>query len=523
VEIEDWPSLPYRAVMVDMSHGPIVREEEVKRELDWVSRWKGNQYFFYTEASLQLDGYPLIRPGGQFTKDEVRRIIAHAKERHIDVVPNFDLFGHMHDLLRIEKYADLGHSPHGPELNPHDPRVKALLNDWIDQFCGVFTSPFVNIGFDETWQIERLARKLAVTPASLFLEQMNTVAGRFIQHGKTVLFWADQPIKYPEILDKLPKGAVPVVWTVEEGQGIKGRSIAPSLAHKLPHYLQRNADDWQNLTIDYMRTWKGIGECVALGRESGAEGMITAMWLDSSQHLERISLAAYAFGLSASWQSGPMDVPGFLDTYASVLYRPDVAREVASGMREMTQADVLIRNFTRGSLYEGVWFNPFSPQWMSRSRKHMKDLHQARMLAEGAEEHFYRALRAGADPYTLKSLLFGARWLDYAAARYQTPVEIEDLWNLLGPRIRDKDYWPYWTSEVTTQDHSRIVDMMDECTELREQFKTLWLEEYTPYRLGSTLGRWDAEYELWRAMQQKLQLFSPRPNEDKPSFQSVIK
>jgi hypothetical protein len=48
---------------------------------------------------------------------------------------------------------------------------------------------------------------------------------------------------------------------------------------------------------------------------------------------------------------------------------------------------------------------------------------------------------------------------------------------------------------------------MDRITDLRPAYRAAWLQEYTPYRLGSALGRWDAEYQYWRGVQQKLQEF----------------
>ena len=50
-----------------------------------LARWKGNQYYFYSEASIALDGYPLLNPQGRFTKDSVRRIIAYGRERHVEL------------------------------------------------------------------------------------------------------------------------------------------------------------------------------------------------------------------------------------------------------------------------------------------------------------------------------------------------------------------------------------------------------------------------------------------------------
>ncbi len=54
VEIEDWPSLAYRGVMMDLSHGPLPTEDEIKRQIDFLARWKGNQYYFYSELSIEL-------------------------------------------------------------------------------------------------------------------------------------------------------------------------------------------------------------------------------------------------------------------------------------------------------------------------------------------------------------------------------------------------------------------------------------------------------------------------------------
>jgi hypothetical protein len=58
VEIRDWPSLAYRGTMVDMSHGPLPKEDEIKRQLDFLARWKANQYYLYSEASIELKGIP---------------------------------------------------------------------------------------------------------------------------------------------------------------------------------------------------------------------------------------------------------------------------------------------------------------------------------------------------------------------------------------------------------------------------------------------------------------------------------
>jgi N-acetyl-beta-hexosaminidase len=112
-EIRDWPALAYRGAMVDMSHGPLPTVEEVERQIDLLSRYKANQYYLYSEASIELKGYPLLNPTGRFSQDEIRRIVGYGRERHIDVIPCLELYGHLHDLFRVEKYSGLSDLPHG--------------------------------------------------------------------------------------------------------------------------------------------------------------------------------------------------------------------------------------------------------------------------------------------------------------------------------------------------------------------------------------------------------------------------
>ena len=47
-------------------------------------------------------------------------------------------------------------------------------------------------------------------------------------------------------------------------------------------------------------------------------------------------------------------------------------------------------------------------------------------------------------------------------------------------------------------------DLLDGITELRRIYRANWLAEHTPYRLGTALRRWDAEFEYWRQLQLRI-------------------
>ena len=63
---------------------------------------------------------------------------------------------------------------------------------------------------------------------------------------------------------------------------------------------------------------------------------------------------------------------------------------------------------------------------------------------------------------------------------------------------------------------------MDAITSLKEDYEQAWKQEWTNYRLGSALGRWDAEYEYWRSFQANMHDVTDRlkPGNPMPALES---
>jgi hypothetical protein len=511
VEIHDWPSVELRGTMVDISHGPLPTEKEIERQIDFLARWKENQYFLYTEDSIEMKGYPLLDPDGRLSQNEVRRIVAYGRQRHIDVIPNLDLYGHQHDLFRIEKYSGLSDEPHGTEFDPRNPKVMPLLTDWVNQFADLFPSPFVSIGFDETFQIEQATKAsgAAAAPAGLFVKQLTDVTRLFQNRGKHVMAYDDIMVKFPQIIPKLPPGLIAVAWYYTSEDPTYKRWLGPLIANHIPHVVQPGVMSYDNIAPDYNTTFENIDTFLAAGRHSGALGLINSVWADDAQLLFRMSLPGMAYGAAAPWQSEPMDRANFFSDYANVMYPSAIAPDIASALSNMSDAETdLQKVLGNEQTMFALWEDPFYPPHYKVLAAHQSDLRETRLHAEEAETSLFRAGSLGADPATVNSLMIGSELLDYAAQKFQTPVEMSELWSKLGPRRPDSEgWWNNWGSQITYQDHSRVVDLMDRITDLRPAYRAAWLQEYTPYRLGSALGRWDAEYQYWRGVQQKLQEF----------------
>lgn len=108
------------------------------------------------------DGIPY---GGYYTQAELREVVAYAAARHITIVPEIDMPGHM--LAALAAYPELGCTG-GPYRVGHywgvykdvlcvgNPRVYEFVQDVLTEVMDIFPSKVIHIGGDETpsekWQ-----------------------------------------------------------------------------------------------------------------------------------------------------------------------------------------------------------------------------------------------------------------------------------------------------------------------------------------------------------------------------------
>jgi hexosaminidase len=515
-EVEDWPSLAYRSFMMDMSHAQLPRIDELKRQIDFLSRWKANQYLFYSEASIELDGYPLLMANARFTKAQVKEVIEYAKARHVDVVPNMELYGHLHDLFRLEHYADLSVIPHGGEFQPKDPRVKPLLEDWIGQISAVFSSPFFHIGFDETWLLEVEAKKLNKPPEELYLEMLKQTTDIVEKNGKRPLVWADMLQKFPSIVPKVSPKMIAVPWhyfPLSEAEYDK--LLSPFSKAGVSTIVQGASLNWDWLVPDFEISFKNTDLLIAAGRKYNTMGYITSGWTDDTQTLMRLAFPDLAYGAAASWQSVPVDHQTFFRDLTHAQYPAGLAIHMEKAYQSLMEAENTLVNMV-GSTDPAFWANPFTKDNLKMISENKENLRKGRLLAEEAQMQLLEAMKYGTDTSTLFILYTGARLLDYLAMKYLYAGEIEDFWNQVKESENKSKVLGSMYSEISSKYHTRTSDMLDAISEAKELFQKAWLYEYTPFRLGVALGKYDAEFQFWLRLKQRLETFNQYYKEGDP-------
>ena len=516
-EIDDYPIMAYRGVMVDLSHGGLLTENEIKNQIDFLARWKMNQYYFYNEVSIEMKGYPLINYNACYSQDQIKRIIAYARQKHIDVIPFVNFYGHLHELIRLEKYAALGIGKYGHDLDPRDPGVQALLKDWIKQYAEIFPSPFIHIGFDETWETERLKTEdPSIRPAELYLAQLDFVTKTLKGYGKKVMLWTDISNNYPDIISQFPKDLIPVLWEYSDNPESVNKWLTPVKKEKLPFFVQSAVDSWGNVypAADY--TFENIDICLKTCRDEKAIGYITSVWTDAVQPLLRNTWLFMAYGSAGAWQKEPIDRKSFTDNYCRLMYR-GISGLMSDAFKKMSESeDFLARCLGRHTLSE-MWENPFSSYHLKNTDLHLEDYKSARIAAETAQEKLFEALNYGSEDSTfIKTMLLNCRQLDYTATRFLWAKSIVDRWNWIYDLKSKgkKDYVMFYDINYST--HGLIADMMDYCTEIKEEYRKGWLSENMSYRMGTITGRFDSEYLIWRNLYLKIAEYNNHKEEKTP-------
>lgn len=526
VTIRDWPTMARRGFMMDLSHGQILKVEEIERQLDLLARYKANQYFFYSEASIEWKGYELVNPDGRYTRAQVQQVIDYARQRHIEVVPCLELYGHLHDLFRVERFADLGLPRYGGEFDPRNPRVLAIIDDILDQAARLFPSPWCHVGFDEPWALGKIGVTPGQDPYRAFLDVLRHAANRAQKNGKQLLFWADihsgsdTLSNHPELIDALPEGAIAVPW-VYDAKADYTDYVQPLAKTNKPFVVAPAVWNWNEVFPDYHHSFVNINGLVATGRKHQALGMLNTGWADSGQTLYRLSWPGLAFGAAAAWQSGPVNTNQFFRAYASQVYPASVAEDIAVALEELSGVEEAFRRILQRSTQNGFWDDPLEPRRLARLEQRQTECREARLLAESAMERLLRAQSLAPSDPTIPTLLLAARSFDYLGMKCLYAVEWNGYFRELRANPTPKLIDFYLGMQMNAMDHGMMADLVDTVTNLRDRYREAWLMESTSYRLGSALARWDAECDLWRSTWSRVESFlRHRPKADEfPSIE----
>lgn len=262
--IEDAPAFEWRGYMLDVSRH-FFEVDQVKEVLDFMAELKLNRFHWHLADDqgwrVEIKSYPKLteigawrmdykntdetksdwwgRPvqkegekptyGGFYTQEQIKEIIAYAKERYIEVVPEIDMPGHAQ--ATIAAYPELGcvnahefvatggvfkNNTYNPGKEETFQFIERMLNEVMD----LFPFDYIHIGGDECnksqWKIDPHAQRRMKEEGLKTEEELQSY---FIKRVEKIINARDKiMIGWDEILEGgLAPNAVVMSWRGESG------------------------------------------------------------------------------------------------------------------------------------------------------------------------------------------------------------------------------------------------------------------------------------------------------------------
>jgi hexosaminidase len=317
LDITDDPDIQNRGILIDISRDKIPKIETIYKIIDMMADMKLNQLQLYIEGfSFAYPSFPDVwKNGTPITSKELKLIGAYCTERFIDFVPNQNSYGHMDAWMNRPEFKKYAECPDGyineagVHANPGtlgltDPEAVKFLDKLYQDFLPNFSSEYVNIGGDETYEVG-LGKGAAIKEKSgaegAYLAGLLNVYNLAKTYNKKIMFWGDIVMKYPELVSKLPKDIIPMEWGYEWDSSFKEDTKKFSEAG-LKYYVCPGTSSWNSILGRTDNMLANIYNAVSNGLANGAAGVLTCDWGDGGtwQYLP-ISYAGYSYTAAVSW------------------------------------------------------------------------------------------------------------------------------------------------------------------------------------------------------------------------------
>ena len=116
LRISDWPDYLNRGVMLDISRDRVPTMETLYQLVEMLASWKVNQFQLYTEHTFAFQTHEIVwEKASPMTGEEILALDSYCRERFVELVPNQNVFGHMHRWLAHEGYQYLAEAPDGAQ------------------------------------------------------------------------------------------------------------------------------------------------------------------------------------------------------------------------------------------------------------------------------------------------------------------------------------------------------------------------------------------------------------------------
>jgi hexosaminidase len=214
VKIQDKPRFPWRGLMIDVGRH-FIPIDVLRRNLDGMEAVKMNVFHWHLSENqgfrAESKKFPKLHTMGSdglfYTQEEIRDLIAYARDRGIRVVPEFDMPGH--STAWFVGYPELASGPgpyaierkwgvFDPAMDPTNEKTYKFLEEFVGEMTKLFPDHYFHIGGDEVngkqWDANTKIQEFKKTHALKDNDALQAYFSQHLQkivtkHGKAVVGW----------------------------------------------------------------------------------------------------------------------------------------------------------------------------------------------------------------------------------------------------------------------------------------------------------------------------------------------
>ncbi len=305
--ISDAPDFPARGVMLDASRCKVPTMATCKQLIDRFAGMRLNQVQLYIEHTFAFSAHKAVwHDASPFTHEDILELDQYCADRFVELVPNFNSFGHFSRWLKHPEYRHLAECPENKAtdcLAPNNASIK-FLEGLYDEYLPHFSSTTFNVGCDETWELGQgrsKARAAKSSTTAVYFEFLKKIHKLVTKKGHRMQFWGDIILHQPELIKELPQDILALCWGYENDHPYEAQCKAFSEAG-IEYHVCPGTSAWNSITGRTDNCLASLESAARNGLKYGATGYLNTDWGDGGHHQTLpASYVGYAAGAAYSW------------------------------------------------------------------------------------------------------------------------------------------------------------------------------------------------------------------------------
>jgi hypothetical protein len=197
VTITDYPDLKFRGFYVENA-GRLANHDDLRRLIrNTYSTFKANALVLEVRwPEFKWASHPELAGEKALPIEDLAAISAYARRFHLEVIPAVFTYGKVGNLFAT--HPEIAEVPDAAKRGrndtaycPNQPATYALVFDLLQEIAAATQCRRLHIGHDEIEGMALCPRCRAVTPAELFANDVNTIAGWLAERQIETLIWGD--------------------------------------------------------------------------------------------------------------------------------------------------------------------------------------------------------------------------------------------------------------------------------------------------------------------------------------------